>query len=238
MKEVSGIVRRVDGRDLYRHSGGRALRICPTTRERSRRAGRAPSLALLAELCDAAADGLLLHAGARPAAALPPRCRSRSRIIARAARQGRQGLREYRLWLVRRRLLPRRLSNRQPRPGEHHACLFAGKGLPRKGRQGWLVRLCHRPGRAGHNPGDDLTKYPIAWDYIFQGTHTTTGGYVDTLKFNIGRVEAGKKTIMRIFSVSNVHGALGDNGQNYKNIAYILEGRGARIVHGCGAKAE
>ena len=69
-------------------------------------------------------------------------------------------------------------------------------------------------------------------------THTTTGGYVDTLKFNIGRVEAGKKTIMRIFSVSNVHGALGDNGQNYKNIAYILEGRGARIVHGCGAKAE
>ena len=94
------------------------------------------------------------------------------------------------------------------------------------------------PDAAGHNPGDDLTKYPIAWDYIFQGTHTTTGGYVDTLKFNIGRVEAGKKTIMRIFSVSNVHGALGDNGQNYKNIAYILEGRGARIVHGCGAKAE
>jgi hypothetical protein len=27
---------------------------------------------------------------------------------------------------------------------------------------------------AGHNPSDNLTQYPIAWDYIFQATHTTT----------------------------------------------------------------
>ena len=67
------------------------------------------------------------------------------------------------------------------------------------------------------------------------GTHTTTGGYVDTLNFNIAKADAKGSTTMRIFSISNVHGSLGDNGQNYKNIAFILEGRGAKVVHGCGA---
>lgn len=32
------------------------------------------------------------------------------------------------------------------------------------------------PDKAGHNPGDDLRQYNISWDFIFQGTHTTTGG--------------------------------------------------------------
>ena len=80
------------------------------------------------------------------------------------------------------------------------------------------------------------TQYPIRWDYIFEGTHTTAGGYVDTLKFNIGRPaspDAG--TTMRVFSLSRIHGALGDNGQNYKNIKYMIENHEAKIVLGCGA---
>ena len=90
------------------------------------------------------------------------------------------------------------------------------------------------PDAAGHNPGDSLLPYPIKWDYIFQGTHTTTGGYVDTLNFNLARADATGATTLRIFSISNVHGSLGDNGQNYKNIAFLpVDGRGA-IVHGCG----
>lgn len=97
------------------------------------------------------------------------------------------------------------------------------------------------PDAAGHNPGEDLTPYPIKWDYIFQGTHTTTGGYVDTLNFNIARASS-TGTSMRIFSISNIHGALGDNGQTYKNIAFLLSGIQPResgwsitIAHGCGS---
>ena len=84
------------------------------------------------------------------------------------------------------------------------------------------------------DPSDNLTMYPIAWDFIFQGTHNTTGGYVDTLKFNLARGNASGTTL-RVFSVSTIHGALGDNGQNYKNIAYLLEGHTGRVVYGCGS---
>ena len=58
------------------------------------------------------------------------------------------------------------------------------------------------------------------------------GGYVDTLNFNIK--QDGDTTTLRLFSISNIHGALGDAGQNYKTLAYILEGRGLSVVHGCG----
>ena len=109
------------------------------------------------------------------------------------------------------------------------------KGYLAKGGKDGSYAYVTGPDSAGHNPSDDLTRAPsLSWDYIFEGRHTTSGGYVDTLKFNIARVKPGHATIMRIFSVSDVHGALGDNGQNYKNIAYILEGRGAKIVYGCG----
>jgi len=89
---------------------------------------------------------------------------------------------------------------------------------------------------AGNDPSDDLTPYGIPWSYIFQGTHTTTGGYVDTLNFNIAKVDASGSATLRIFSISNIHGALGDNGQNFKNIAYLIEGRSTEIVYGCGAQ--
>lgn len=31
------------------------------------------------------------------------------------------------------------------------------------------------PDKHGHNPSDDLRPYNISWDFIFQGTHETTG---------------------------------------------------------------
>jgi len=105
------------------------------------------------------------------------------------------------------------------------------------------------PDKAGHNPSDNLTSYPIAWNYIFQARHTTTGGFTDTLNFNLRQdpyppIKTPSSAVLRIFSVSNVHGALGDNGQNFKSIDYLMAnsmvrktfGAGELIVrHGCGA---
>ena len=76
--------------------------------------------------------------------------------------------------------------------------------------------------------------------YVRQGTHKTTGGYVDTLDFNVQENAAGDQSQVRIFSVSNIHGALGDNGQNYKTLSTIRDalakGADLNIVHGCGSK--
>ena len=56
-----------------------------------------------------------------------------------------------------------------------------------------------------------------------QGTHETTGGYVDTIDMNIREVHDDKKfkSVLRLASRSNIHGALGDHGQNYKNNAFL-----------------
>ena len=67
--------------------------------------------------------------------------------------------------------------------------LLSPKGHPRFAVTGWMriggkdgsYTYVTSPDAAGHNPSDDLTPYGIPWDYIFQGTHTTTGGYVDTM---------------------------------------------------------
>lgn len=93
---------------------------------------------------------------------------------------------------------------------------------------------------AGHNPGDDLTPYKIAYDYIFQGEHITTHGFTDTINVNIQKNAAGE-TQLRFFSISNIHGALGDNGQTYKTIMYLLQTSDLQwapvgIAHGCGHK--
>jgi hypothetical protein len=96
------------------------------------------------------------------------------------------------------------------------------------------------PDAAGHNPGDDLRQYKIDWQFAWQATHSTTGGYVDTVDFNVKPAARLSSSIVRASSVSNIHGALGDNGQNYKTLAYAI---GAlcptsscplKIIHGCG----
>lgn len=96
---------------------------------------------------------------------------------------------------------------------------------------------------AGHNPSDDLRKYkiPQGWQFIFQGTHTTSGGYVDTLDFAIMTQQSASNPLTKVkaSSKSNIHGALGDNGQNYKTLAYIAKHAGVvsplllNILYGC-----
>ena len=105
-------------------------------------------------------------------------------------------------------------------------------GYLRKGGDDGSFAYVTGPDKAGHNPGDSLVPYNISWAYVFQGSHTTSGGYVDTLNFNLK--DASGITTLRMFSVSNIHSALGDAGQNYKSLAYMLEGRGLSIVYGCG----
>jgi len=105
------------------------------------------------------------------------------------------------------------------------------------------------PDSAGHDPSPDLRPYNISAKYIFQGTHKTIGGYVDTLDFAVyadgpsTRNEGTATSRVRAFSVSDVHGALGDGGQNYKTLAYLFDSISTSfvcdelsVVHGCGKK--
>ena len=64
---------------------------------------------------------------------------------------------------------------------------------------------------------------PNGVDFIGQATHTTSGDahYVDTINYGISTNHDGTYTI-RAFSISGIGGALGDNGQNYKNAIYPL----------------
>jgi len=64
---------------------------------------------------------------------------------------------------------------------------------------------------------------PNGVDFIGQATHTTSGDahYVDTINYDISTNHDGTYTI-RAFSISGIGGALGDNGQNYKNVIYPL----------------
>ena len=93
------------------------------------------------------------------------------------------------------------------------------------------------PDAAGHNPSDYLGGVGPAssWWYIFQGSHSTTGGYIDTLNFFLKANAAGDISTLRVGSISNIHGALGDHGQNYKTLSVLLKALGgtATIFHGC-----
>ena len=99
------------------------------------------------------------------------------------------------------------------------------------------------PDAAGHNPSDDLRQYNISYAFVFQGTHSTTSGYIDTLNFNVqsSTTKTGS-SVVRGFSTSNIHGALGDGGQNYKTFDYMFSKAFSQsaidIVYGCGAKSE
>lgn len=71
----------------------------------------------------------------------------------------------------------------------------------------------------------DLTQFgsPQGTDWIGQAHHTTSGSahYVDTLNFNIKKGDG--YSLVRAFSVSQIGGALGDNGQNYKNLITVMK---------------
>jgi len=87
------------------------------------------------------------------------------------------------------------------------------------------------------HPADDLRKFNMTYKFIVQGVHTTSiRKYNDTMNFNI-RVSSGS-TILRGFSVSDIAGALGDGGQNYKSLVYLFDAinitRSAIVtVYGC-----
>ena len=107
------------------------------------------------------------------------------------------------------------------------------------------------PDSSGNNPEDDLRQYNISWDYILQGTHTTyPGKYRDTIDLAIYKGEKASKTkltdktqdeefTIRAFNIANIHGALGDHGQSYKSLDYLVDGAfggSAKLtrVYGCG----
>jgi len=75
------------------------------------------------------------------------------------------------------------------------------------------------------------------WDSIFQGTHTTIKArYVDTLNFAIRSTESGG-SIVRAFSISDIAGALGDEGQNRRTISLMGQDLGLgsmEVLFGCG----
>jgi len=92
------------------------------------------------------------------------------------------------------------------------------------------------------NPGDDLRPYnvskPKPFKFIFQGRHDAPkykGPNADILDFAI--YESGSGSVLRMSSLSRIHGALGDAGQNYKTLAFLaqkLTSSKPTPVHGCG----
>jgi len=77
-----------------------------------------------------------------------------------------------------------------------------------------------------------------AWTTIFQGKHTTfKARYVDTINFAIRELPHGR-SIVRIFSISDVSGALGDMGQNRRTVSVLGSKLGLgpmAVLFGCGA---
>merc|ERR1711907_317215 len=70
----------------------------------------------------------------------------------------------------------------------------------------------------------DLKQFgsPNGVDWIGQVFHQTPKPYTDTIDINI-RKEKGGDVVIKAFSLSQIGGALGDNGQNYKNIVNLLK---------------
>lgn len=93
------------------------------------------------------------------------------------------------------------------------------------------------------NPADDLRPYkitqPLPFQFILQGTHSTLkyfGENADIL--NVAVAQQGAGSLVRLFSISRIHGALGDRGQNYKSVSYLANSlvgsSNLRVLHGCG----
>merc|ERR1719410_978675 len=71
----------------------------------------------------------------------------------------------------------------------------------------------------------DLSKYNLNVTYIGQVWHTTkVKGYNDTIDMTIGgRQMPGGGSTLKIFSISQIGGAYGDAGQNYKNVVQVVK---------------
>lgn len=76
------------------------------------------------------------------------------------------------------------------------------------------------------------------WDSIFQGTHTTIKmRYVDTLNFAVRTKPEGRGSVVRAFSISDIAGALGDEGQNRRTVSLVGSDLGfgpMSVLFGCG----
>jgi hypothetical protein len=69
----------------------------------------------------------------------------------------------------------------------------------------------------------DLRQYPDHPDFIGQAWHTTKNGlYNDTINFTLFPTDDGSSTALHAFSISQIGGAYGDDGQNYFNIVQLL----------------
>merc|ERR1719277_923212 len=90
----------------------------------------------------------------------------------------------------------------------------------------------------GGAAGLELATPDGAWTAIFQGMHTTfKARYNDTVNFAILRKGDGS-SVVRVFSISNVAGALGDEGQNRRTVSMLAEAVGLgpmSVLFGCGA---
>lgn len=94
-------------------------------------------------------------------------------------------------------------------------------------------------GSKGGAGGLDIANPEGAWTAIFQGTHTTfKARYVDTLNFAVRQnldVDAG--SVVRVFSISDIAGALGDMGQNRRTVSLMasdLDLGDMHVLFGCG----
>ncbi|CAK8989189.1 unnamed protein product [Durusdinium trenchii] len=94
------------------------------------------------------------------------------------------------------------------------------------------------------NPADDLRPYNISspkkFQFILQGRHNAPkyfGANGDILNFAIYEGDAPTSSVLRMFSLSRIHGALGDNGQNYKTLSLLAKRLKAakRVKYGCHA---
>eukprot|EP00466_Bigelowiella_natans_P002071 jgi/Bigna1/90382/estExt_fgenesh1_pg.C_690017 len=69
----------------------------------------------------------------------------------------------------------------------------------------------------------DLRPYGVGVSFIGQTIHTTAKRiYNDTINFTIFKKNESAATV-NVFSISQIGGAYGDDGQNFKNIAVLMK---------------
>ena len=96
------------------------------------------------------------------------------------------------------------------------------------------------PPLTGGRPGfNDLSAFGVPADYIGQAVHTTAlRDYQDTVNLAVRPGAAKGMSVVRAFSISDIGGALGDRGQNYRNLEMLMDSmkpaESAQVIFGCG----